>query len=198
MLKRLFDIISSSIALLILSPFLLIISLFILLDSRGGIFYKQIRIGKNGIPFKLLKFRTMKDGSDKKGLITVGEKDNRVTNVGYFLRKYKLDEIPQLLNIILNDMSVVGPRPEVEKYVKLYTPEQRKVLLAKPGLTDLASLKYFSENELLAKAKDPEDYYIKEIMPAKLTLNLEYIEKKSFLFDLRIIFKTISKIINRD
>lgn len=196
MLKRLFDIISSSVALIILSPILIIISLFIILDSKGGIFYKQIRIGKNELPFKLFKFRTMKVGSDKKGLITIGKRDSRITKVGYYLRKYKIDELPQLLNIILNDMSVVGPRPEVEKYVRLYTKEQKEVLKVKPGLTDLASVKYFNENEILDKAIDSEKAYIEEVMPEKLKLNLEYIDNQSFLYDLKIILLTLNRIVS--
>lgn len=193
-MKRLFDLISSLLVLIILSPIILIISLFIVLDSKGGVFYKQERIGKNGNPFLLYKFRSMRTGSDKKGLITVGTSDNRTTSVGRFIRKYKLDELPQLINIIKNDMSVVGPRPEVNKYVKLYSKEQLRVLEAKPGLTDLASLAYINENEVLGKAEDPEKTYIEEIMPAKLKLNLEYIEKQNIAFDLKIIFRTIVSI----
>jgi lipopolysaccharide/colanic/teichoic acid biosynthesis glycosyltransferase len=196
MLKRLFDIISSSVALIILSPILIIISLFIILDSQGGIFYKQIRIGKNEIPFKLFKFRTMSVGSDQKGLITVGKRDSRITKVGYYLRKYKIDELPQLLNIVLNDMSVVGPRPEVEKYVRLYTEEQKEVLKVKPGLTDLASLKYFNENEILDQTIDSEKAYVEEVMPEKLKLNLEYIKNQSFFYDLKLIILTLKRIVS--
>ncbi len=195
-MKRLFDLISSLFVLIVLSPILLIISLFIVLDSKGGVFYKQERIGKNGNPFLLYKFRSMRTGSDKKGLITVGASDNRTTSVGRFIRKYKLDELPQLINIIKNDMSVVGPRPEVNKYVKLYSKVQLRVLVAKPGLTDLASLAYINENEVLRKAEDPEKTYIEEIMPAKLKLNLEYIEKQNIAFDLKIIFRTIVSIVS--
>lgn len=195
-MKRLFDLISSLLVLIVLSPIILIISLFIVLDSKGGVFYKQERIGKNGNPFLLYKFRSMRTGSDKKGLITVGASDNRTTSVGRFIRKYKLDELPQLINIIKNDMSVVGPRPEVNKYVKLYSKEQLRVLEAKPGLTDLASLAYINENEVLGKAEDPEKTYIEEIMPAKLKLNLEYIEKQNIAFDLKIIFRTIVSIVS--
>ena len=195
-MKRLFDLISSLLVLIVLSPIILIISLFIVLDSKGGVFYKQERIGKNGNPFLLYKFRSMRTGSEKKGLITVGASDNRTTSVGRFIRKYKLDELPQLINIIKNDMSVVGPRPEVNKYVKLYSKEQLRVLEAKPGLTDLASLAYINENEVLGKAEDPEKTYIEEIMPAKLKLNLEYIEKQNIAFDLKIIFRTIVSIVS--
>lgn len=193
-MKRLFDLIASLLALIILGPFFLIIAVLIAIDSKGGVFYKQQRIGKNARPFMLFKFRSMRVGSDKKGLITVGNKDSRTTEVGQFLRKYKLDELPQLFNIIRNDMSLVGPRPEVAKYVKLYTEEQKKVLSVKPGLTDLASLEFVNENELLAKAENPEEFYVHEVMPAKLKLNLEYIRKQSFLFDLKIIFSTLKKV----
>ena len=196
MLKRIFDLLSSLTVFLLLLPITLLIALLIIADSKGGVFYKQERIGKNGKPFLLWKFRTMSVNADQLGLITVGGRDPRVTRVGYYLRKYKLDELPQLINIMLNDMSVVGPRPEVKKYVDLYTKRQQQVLQVKPGLTDLASLNYLNENELLGKAKNPEKTYIEEIMPAKLELNLEYIEKQSLAYDLRIIFKTISKIMS--
>lgn len=193
-MKRVFDIISSLSVLIILLPFLLIITLIIPLTSKGSPFFSQTRIGKQAKPFKLLKFRTMKTKSESKGQITVGKKDNRVTKFGYFLRRTKLDELPQLVNILKGDMSVVGPRPEVEKYVKLYSDEQRKVLTVRPGLTDLASLEYIKENEILGRSNNPEEDYINVIMPAKLALNLEYIEKQSLMFDLKLIFKTIFKI----
>ncbi|MEX2380127.1 MAG: sugar transferase [Vicingaceae bacterium] len=195
-MKRLFDILSSLTVLLLLSPLMLLLALAIVLDSKGGVFYKQKRIGKDGRPFMLYKFRSMRSGSDKKSLITVGNNDNRTTPVGRFIRKYKLDELPQLINILRNEMSVVGPRPEVEKYVKLYNPEQRKVLSVKPGLTDLASLAYINENEILGQAENPEKTYVEEIMPAKLKLNLEYIEKQSFWFDLKVIAMTLKKIVD--
>jgi len=195
-MKRLFDILSSAIALILLSPLLIVIAVGIIIDSKGGVFYKQKRIGKNGKAFMLYKFRSMRSGADRKGLITVGSNDDRTTKVGRFIRKYKLDELPQLINILKNEMSVVGPRPEVEKYVQLYTAEQRKVLNVKPGLTDLASLAYINENEILGQAKDPEKTYVEQIMPAKLRLNLEYIEKQSFWFDLQIIAKTLMRIVD--
>jgi lipopolysaccharide/colanic/teichoic acid biosynthesis glycosyltransferase len=193
-MKRVFDIISSLSVLIILSPILLLITLLIPLTSKGAPFFSQTRIGKNGEAFKLLKFRTMRTNSEAKGQITVGSKDRRVTKFGYFLRKSKLDELPQLINILKGEMSVVGPRPEVEKYVKLYSDEQRKVLSVRPGLTDLASIEYINENEILGKSDNPEEDYIHKIMPAKLALNLAYIEKQSFAFDLKLIFKTIFKI----
>lgn len=193
-MKRLFDIVSSLLVLIIFSPIFLIISLIITLGSKGGIFYKQERIGKNGKPFFLYKFRSMRPDSDKGSLITVGGRDSRITREGYFLRKYKLDELPQLINILKGEMSVVGPRPEVKKYVDLYTEEQRKVLHVRPGLTDWASLYYIDENELLGKSSDPEKTYINEIMPAKLELNMKYIHEAGLITDLEIIFKTIFKI----
>jgi len=158
------------------------------------VFYLQKRVGKNEKPFKLIKFRTMFTGADKGSLITIGNKDSRITRVGLFLRKYKIDELPQLFNILSGHMSVVGPRPEVEKYVALYKPEQKKVLSVKPGLTDFASLEYINENEILAQSTDPESLYVSEIMPDKLKLNLLYIEKQSFSTDLHIILKTVKKI----
>lgn len=193
-MKRLFDIVSSLLVLIIFSPVFLIISLIIAIGSKGGVFYKQERIGRNGKPFLLYKFRSMRPNSDKASLITVGGRDSRITREGYFLRKYKLDELPQLINILKGEMSVVGPRPEVKKYVDLYTEEQRKVLSVRPGLTDWASLYYIDENELLGKSSDPEKTYINEIMPAKLELNMKYIQEAGLLTDLEIIFKTIFKI----
>ena len=166
-----------------------------MVTSKGGIFYKQIRVGKDGVDFSLLKFRTMKPGSDKTSLLTVGEKDNRVTKIGFPLRKYKIDEFPQLLNVLLGDMSLVGPRPEVRKYVDLYSSEQKHVLSVKPGMTDYASIEYSKENELLGKAENPERAYVNEIMPAKLKLNLQYIKEQTLFTDLKIIFRTIGKIL---
>lgn len=196
MIKRLFDICTSMVALLLLIFPFFIIAFAILVDSKGGVFYRQKRIGKNEKEFLLFKFRSMHVNAEQKGLITVGNKDVRTTKVGRFLRKYKLDELPQLFNIILNEMSVVGPRPEVKEYVELYSAEQKKVLSVKPGLTDLASLAYINENEILGKAENPEETYLKEIMPQKLGLNLEYIQNQSFGLDLKIIFKTIGKILS--
>ncbi len=194
MIKRTFDFLMSLFGILLLSPIFIMISIAIVVDSRGGVFYKQERMGKNKKPFKLLKFRSMQTGADKKGLLTVGSNDSRVTKVGLFIRKYKIDEFPQLLNIFIGDMSFVGPRPEVKKYVDLYTPEQLKVLAVRPGLTDYASLEYFDENELLSKSKNPEETYIQEVMPAKLNLNFKYILNQSFATDLGLIFKTIGRI----
>lgn len=193
-MKRTFDILMSFIGLLILLPFFILISVWIMLDSRGGIFYRQTRVGKNGVDFRLWKFRSMRPDSDKKGLLTVGGRDPRITRSGYFLRKTKMDELPQLINVLVGDMSFVGPRPEVRKYVDLYTAEQKKVLNVRPGITDLASLHYFEESELLAKSSDPEKTYIEEIMPAKLKLNLQYIGKANLGTDIGMILKTIGRI----
>ncbi len=195
-MKRIFDILTSAIVLLVLLPVWLVIALLIAIESPGGVFYKQVRVGKDNRDFHLYKFRTMRVGSDKKGLLTVGERDNRITRIGYFLRKYKIDEFPQLLNIIKGDMSIVGPRPEVRKYVDMYTPEQMKVLSVRPGLTDYASIKYVNENEVLAASDNPEQTYIDEVMPAKLELNLQYIANQSLLEDIRLIFKTFMAIFN--
>ena len=196
-MKRLFDILSASVVLLLFSPLLLLIACIIQCGSKGGIFYRQERIGKNGKIFRLYKFRTMRPNSDKGSLITIGGRDQRITKEGYFLRKYKLDELPQLINILKGEMSVVGPRPEVKKYVDLYTETQRKVLDVKPGLTDWASISYIDENVILGKSPNPEKTYIEEIMPAKLALNLKYIEEISLLTDLKIIFLTFFKIFRR-
>ena len=190
---RFFDITSSVAVLLILSPVLILIALVISIDSKGGAFYKQERIGKNNKPFKLLKFRSMRRSFDRGSKITIG-KDPRITKIGAFIRQYKIDELPQLINIVKGDMSVVGPRPEVKQYVNLYSDEQLKVLAVKPGLTDFASIAYFNEQELLGKAEDPHEMYVETIMPQKLKLNLEYIEKKNFKTDLLIIVRTISRI----
>lgn len=195
MLKRIFDIFFSFIGLVILLPFFIIIGLLIVIDSPGGVFYKQARVGKNSIDFYLFKFRSMRTGADKKGLLTVGGHDSRITTMGYFIRKYKIDELPQLLNVFLGDMSLVGPRPEVRKYVDLYNEKQKEVLSVKPGITDYASIEYSNENELLGKAENPEKVYIDEIMPAKLKLNLKYIAEQGIITDLKIIIKTIGKII---
>ncbi|MEO5571663.1 MAG: sugar transferase [Bacteroidia bacterium] len=194
MIKRIFDFIFSLLFIIILSPILLIIALIILIDSKGGIIFTQKRVGKNNIDFNIYKFRTMHVGSDEKGLLTIGAKDNRVTRAGFFLRKYKLDELPQLFNVVIGNMSFVGPRPEVRRYVELYNSEQLKVFNAKPGITDFASIDYANENEILARSANPEDTYIKTVMPAKLELNLKYIREQNFSTDVKIIFKTIRKV----
>jgi len=196
MKKRLFDIVFSIFVLLLFLPFGIIISLFIIFSSPGGIFYRQVRIGINGKPFRIFKFRSMRNDSDSKGKLTVGMRDPRITAVGYFIRKYKLDEFPQFINVLRGEMSIVGPRPEVQEYVQLYTSEQRKVLNVKPGITDYASLYYFKENELLAQSQNPQKTYIEEIMPAKLKLNEKYLSDPTLAHDLKIMSKTFLKIIN--
>jgi lipopolysaccharide/colanic/teichoic acid biosynthesis glycosyltransferase len=195
--KRLFDIAISICVLLVFLPFGIILSILIALESRGGVFYVQERIGKDGNPFGLYKFRTMRKDADKLGKLTVGSKDARITKVGYFLRKVKLDEFPQFLNVLKGEMSVVGPRPEVEEYVKLYTAEQREVLAVRPGITDYASLEYFHENELLGKAEDPQATYINEVMPAKIALNKKYLERPTVGHDLKIMWRTFVKILTK-
>ena len=196
-MKRLFDIIISLIALAVGLPFGLLIALVIVMDTKGKIFYKQTRVGRNNVDFQLYKFRTMYSDSDRGSLITIGEKDARITKTGLFLRKYKIDEFPQFLNILKGEMSIVGPRPEVRKYVDMYTPEQMKVLSVRPGLTDYASIRYVNENALLAASEDPEQTYIHEIMPDKLALNLKYIQEQSLLVDMKIILQTFAAIIHR-
>ena len=195
MLKRIFDIISSLVVLTMGLPFFILIAFLIGIDSKGGVFFIQQRVGKNNRDFGLFKFRTMRSNSEKAGQITVGGKDPRITKIGYFLRKFKLDEFPQLLNVIQGDMSIIGPRPEVRRYVDMYSKEQLKVLSVRPGLSDFASIEYINENELLGQSDNPEKTYIEEIMPAKLQLNLKYIEQKSFGTDIKLIFKTIGKIL---
>jgi lipopolysaccharide/colanic/teichoic acid biosynthesis glycosyltransferase len=197
MAKRLFDIFFSLVFILLFSPLLLIIMIFIVIESQGGAFYRQVRVGKSNRDFKIFKFRTMRVGAEKGGLLTVGGRDPRVTRVGYYLRRYKLDELPQLFNDLLNDMSFVGPRPEVRRYVEMYNDEQKRVLLVKPGITDPASISYIDENEILSRADDPEATYIKEVMPAKLAINLAYLNRRSFFTDLGVLFQTAQKIIIR-
>ena len=178
-----------------LLPFFVIVSLLIIVNSGFPVFYFQTRVGKNSKNFNLIKFRTMYADADKKGLLTVGGRDSRVTTIGYFLRKYKIDELPQLINVLVGSMSLVGPRPEVSKYVALYNTQQLQVLNVKPGITDLASLEFINENELLAQSSNPEETYIQNIMPQKLALNLKYINQQSFGTDVKIILKTLFKIV---
>ena len=190
-MKRLFDITASFFGIIILSPLLIFIGLWVGLSSKGGVFYKQIRVGRNNKDFKLYKFRSMRVNSDKQGLLTVGSKDSRITKAGYFIRKYKIDELPQLFNVLKGDMSFVGPRPEVRRYVDLYSKEQMKVLSVRPGITDPASIKYRNENDILSSASNPEEYYIQHIMPDKLKINIDYINTQTFIKDIKIIFQTI-------
>lgn len=196
MLRAIFDIIVSTIALLVLSPFLILITIAIAFDSRGGVFFKQVRVGKNRKNFNLLKFRTMRPFSEREGKITVGNDDPRITHVGAFLRKYKIDELPQLFNVLLGNMHLVGPRPEVPEYVAKYSTEQLRVLSVKPGITDYASLEYFNENELLGQSSNPEETYVNVVMPAKLKMNLEYVDNRNFPLDLKIMVKTVMRILS--
>lgn len=192
---RFCDIVFSFFGLLLLSPLFLIVALWIVIDNPGPIFYRQQRVGKDGHDFGLLKFRSMRVGADKMSLITIGDHDPRVTRAGYYIRKYKLDELPQLWNVFIGDMSLVGPRPEVRRYVDLYTAEQRQVLAVRPGITDYASIEYIDENRLLAQSSDPDKTYIEEIMPAKIALNMRYINHQSLGEYFKIIFLTFANII---
>jgi len=193
--KRLFDIVASGLGLIVLSPLFLILAIWIKLDSKGPVFYRQVRVGRNNIDFHIFKFRSMRVGSDKGSLVTIGGRDPRVTRSGYIIRKFKFDELPQLINVFIGDMSLVGPRPEVRHYVDYWTPEQMHVLDVRPGITDPASIKFRNENELLEKAEDPEEYYIGVIMQEKLNLYLEYVRNHSFVRDIALIFKTFWAII---
>ena len=189
-MKRLFDMIASGLGLIVLSPLFLLLAIWIKLDSKGPVFYRQVRVGRNNKDFRIFKFRSMRVGSDKGSLVTIGGRDPRVTKSGYWIRKFKLDEFPQLINVFIGDMSLVGPRPEVRHYVDYWTPEQMHVLDVRPGITDPASIKFRNENELMEKAEDPEKYYIEVIMQEKIKLYLEYVEKHNFWYDLGLIFKT--------
>ena len=193
---RFFDIIFSALGLVVLAPVFAAICLKIKLGSKGGCFYIQERIGKDGKPFGLYKFRTMRIGADSEGLLTVGEHDQRITRIGYFLRKTKMDELPQLLTVLTGKMSLVGPRPEVRKYVELYTEEQRKVLSVRPGITDYASIEYVNENELLSQAEDPERTYIEQVMPDKIKLNMRYLEHYNLIEYFKIIFLTFKSLVS--
>ena len=192
---RLIDIILSVFGLILLSPLFLITAIGISLESRGGVFFKQIRVGKDFKEFKLLKFRSMFVNSEASGQLTVGSRDSRITQMGYFIRKYKVDELPQLINVLLGDMSLVGPRPEVPKYVSKYTQEQRQLLSVRPGITDFASLYYFEEADLLAASDDPERTYIEDVMPKKLSYSLRYLDQKSVFNDLKIMTYTVLRLL---
>jgi lipopolysaccharide/colanic/teichoic acid biosynthesis glycosyltransferase len=193
--KRIFDILFSLSGILIIIPFLLIIAFVIMLDSKGGVIFRQVRIGRNNTRFNLLKFRTMKVGADNGSLLTIGDHDDRITRFGRFLRKYKIDELPQLFNILIGDMSFVGPRPEVSKYVALYNQAQLRILTVKPGLTDWASINYIDESQLLAKATNPEAFYIEHIIPSKIAQSLRYIDHNNLWIDIKIILLTIKSIL---
>ena len=196
MIKFLFDRIMAALGILFLLPLFFAIAVWVMLDSKGGAFFVQTRVGKNGRHFGLFKFRTMRPFSEKAGKLTVGSKDPRITNTGHFLRKYKLDELPQLFNVFNADMSFVGPRPEVPEYVAHYTAEQRKVLTVRPGITDDASLAYFNENDILSSSPNPENTYLETIMPAKIELNLSYLKRRNFFTDLAVIAKTLKRIVS--
>ena len=194
-MKRLFDIVFSFFGLVFLAPLWLLIVVLMLLTSKGPIIFKQVRVGKNNKDFKIFKFRTMHVNADKLGLLSVGDRDPRITQIGYYLRKFKLDELPQLANVFKGDMSFVGPRPEVRKYVNFYNQEQMQVFKVKPGITDLASIEFRNESELLANQEDPDSYYINVIMPKKLQINLDYLKERTLIKDVGVIFKTFLAII---
>lgn len=191
-MKRFFDIVFSFLGLLLLSPLFIVLAVWIKCDSRGPVFYRQVRVGRHNRDFRIFKFRSMRVGSDKGSLVTIGGRDPRITRSGYFIRKLKIDELPQLINVLTGDMSFVGPRPEVRKYVDMYTTEQLHVLDVRPGITDLASILYRNENDLLATAADPERFYIETVMPDKLRINLQYVQNHSLWGDIKLIFKTLS------
>jgi lipopolysaccharide/colanic/teichoic acid biosynthesis glycosyltransferase len=195
--KRCFDIIFSLIGLMLLTPLLLLISFIIIIDSKGPVLFIQGRVGKNNKDFNIYKFRTMRIQSESKGLLTLGNHDSRITQVGYFLRRYKIDEFPQLLNILKGDMSFVGPRPELRYYVNFYSEDDLRIFEVRPGITGLASLKYRNEVELLKAAENPEEFFIKTIIPDKLKYNKEYIKRRNFFFDLKLIFITIVQVVTK-
>lgn len=195
-MKRLFDVMASGLGLLVLFPLFLFVALWIKLDSPGPVFYRQVRVGRHNKDFRIFKFRSMRVGADKGSLVTIGGRDPRVTRSGYIIRKFKIDELPQLINVFIGDMSLVGPRPEVRHYVDYWTPEQMHVLEVRPGITDPASIKFRNENELMEKADNPEDYYINVIMQEKIKLYLEYVKNTSFWYDIKLIFKTIEVIVS--
>lgn len=194
MLKRILDIIFSISLLIALLPLFLIIIFLINLETIGGAFYTQIRVGKFNTNFKIIKFRSMYAGADLKGYLTVGDKDARITKVGYFLRKYKLDELPQLINILKGEMSFVGPRPEVRQFIDLLDKDQLEMLSVRPGLTDFASLKYVNESEILRESDDPERKYIEDILPEKVRLGIDYIKRSNLYLDIKLVFMTIYQI----
>ena len=195
-MKRAFDILFAIVLLLLLLPVFIVFAILVALTSPGGALFRQVRVGRGGREFHLLKFRSMRTGSEAQGQLTIGGRDPRITGVGYFLRKTKLDELPQLWNVLVGEMSVVGPRPEVPKYVALYSAEQREVLRMRPGITGMASIDYIDENELLARAADPERTYIHDVMPAKLALDLRYVREHNLALDLRIIAATVRRVLS--
>lgn len=196
-IKRAFDIVFSALGLILLAPILLLIAILIKLDSKGPVLFIQGRVGKNNKDFNIYKFRTMRIQSEKGGLLTLGNNDSRITKIGYFLRRYKIDEFPQLINILKGDMSFVGPRPELRYYVNFYNEDDMKIFQVRPGITGLASLKYRNEVELLKAAKDPETFFIETIIPDKLKFNKEYIKRRNFFFDLKLIALTVVKVVTK-
>lgn len=196
-IKRCFDIFASGVGLIVLSPLFLVLAVWIKCDSPGPVFYRQVRVGRGNKDFRIFKFRSMRLGSDNGSLVTIGGRDPRITKSGLLIRKFKFDELPQLINVFVGDMSLVGPRPEVRHYVNYWTEEQMHVLDVRPGITDPASIKFINENELLEKVSDPEDYYINVIMQEKINLYLEYVERAGFWYDIMLIFKTISVILKK-
>lgn len=196
-MKRAFDVLVSLIVLALFFPVGLLVAVLIVLESKGGVFYYQERVGRDQQLFSLIKFRSMRMNAELLGQLTVGSRDPRITKVGYFIRKFKLDEFPQFINVLKGDMSIVGPRPEVSKYVALYSEEQLKILTVKPGITDYASIAYFHENEILAQATDPEKAYIEEVLPAKIELNQRYLAKPTLSADLKIMLLTFLKMLGR-
>ena len=194
-MKRIFDIVASGCGLIVLSPLILILAVWIKLDSKGPVLYRQVRVGRGNKDFRIFKFRSMREGSDQGSLVTIGGADPRITRSGHFIRKFKLDELPQLINVFTGDMSLVGPRPEVRHYVNYWTPEQMHVLDVRPGITDPASIKFRNENDLLDKAENPEEYYINVIMQEKIRLYLEYVENHNLWYDIKLIFQTIKVVL---
>ncbi|WP_040300140.1 sugar transferase [Arcticibacter svalbardensis] len=192
--KRVFDVLFSLLGIMLLIPLFVLVSICIMIDSKGGVLYRQTRIGRNNAAFSLLKFRTMRIGADQAGELTIGLRDSRITPFGYFLRKYKIDELPQLFNILIGEMSFVGPRPEVSKYVNLYDVQQQRVLSVKPGITDWASITYINENQLLATSANPETFYIEQVIPDKIKQNLKYVDHHNFWIDMKIILLTLKNI----
>lgn len=196
-LKRLFDIIFSSLGLMVLSPLFIVIAVIILVTSPGGVFFRGVRVGQHGNHFKIFKFRSMVKDAEGKGKWNVGDKDDRITPIGRFLRNTKIDELPQLINVLIGNMSFVGPRPELQYYVDMYTKEEERILESKPGITDWASITNFDQFELFTKAVDPDEVYLKFIRPLKLQLQLYYRDNNSFLSDIKIIIWTTYKVISR-
>ena len=193
-IKRPQDFLCALIAIVVLSPVMLITGLLVRIKLGSPVLFTQDRPGKSGEVFKLYKFRSMRIGADKGSLITIGGHDSRITRMGYFIRKYKIDELPQLWNVFIGDMSLVGPRPEVEKYTKLYTEEQKKVLSVRPGITDWASIEYVDEKVILGQAEDPDKAYVERIMPDKIHYNMKWIDNQGIIEYFKIIFCTFFKI----